>query len=268
MYCYNCGYKVSKGDNFCQNCGAKVIDPSAVTANKNLTSPKTKESISQKKEIQNDKKENSGASVRYVYVDKNTGKIADNPAVKSGTESVAKWMTVIFIIIAVIIVMISGSMFISGHMLKSVFYGNAGTSSDTAAEISSSYNISSDPVTSNSVSSSEVSSIPPELLAENIKSKIKGEWYSDIPYKSMTIPATFSFDDNGKCRCSLKALFISKNFEGSYTVNDGGRCSVTLMGLEEYVGGSNTMVGDVKFISDDLMTFTVGDTVWSLNRVQ
>lgn len=271
MYCYKCGHEISDGDKFCQNCGAKTVKHkrfnSVKKAKMQRSSPSKQEEGMSNNDVQAEKNENAKASVRYVYVDKKTGKITKNPAAKSSKESVAQWMTIAFIVFAVIIVMIAGSMFISGYMVKIVFSGNVEISSDINDEFSNVDNTVSESISSDIVSS-EASSIPPDLLAENIQSRIKGTWSTDIPYKSMTIPATFVFDGNGKCSCNLKALFISKKFEGNYSVSDGGSCSITLDGLEEYVGGNNTMVGNVEFNSDDQMTFTVGSTVWKLSRVQ
>lgn len=269
MYCYKCKHKISDGDKFCQNCGTKIVKPkrfNSVKKSENMSNPLPKQKLPNKT-VQADKQANAEASVKYIYVDKKTGKVTKNPTAKSSSESVAQWMTIVFIIFAVIIVMIAGSMFISGYMVKSILSDNVEISSDMNDELSNSYNSQSEPVSSND-ETSNISSVPPELLAENIQSKIKGTWSTDIPYKSMTIPATFVFDGNEKCSCSLKALFISKTFEGSYSVSDGGRCYITLNGLEEYAGGKNTMVGNVEFTSDDSMTFTVDSTVWQLNRVQ
>lgn len=271
MYCYKCGHEISDGDKFCQNCGAKTVRPKRFNAvkkaKKQSSTPPKQEKSMLNNDVQAEKKENTKASVRYVYIDKKTGKITKNPAAKSSRESLAQWMTILFIVFAVIIVMIAGAMFISGYMVKNVFSGNVEINSDMNDEFSNVDDTVSESISSNG-ESSEASSIPPDLLAENIQSKIKGTWNTDIPYKSMTIPATFVFDGNGKCSCNLKALFISKKFEGNYSVSDGGSCSITLDGLEDYVGGNNTMVGNVEFNSDDQMTFTVENTVWKLSRVQ
>ena len=53
---------------------------------------------------------------------------------------------------------------------------------------------------------------------------------------------------------------------GTYTVKDGGRCAITLNGLDEYVSDGNTLEGDIEIVKDDKINFTVGDVVWELNR--
>lgn len=140
---------------------------------------------------------------------------------------------------------------------------------DASEDVSSvSGTVSSAPrVTSRTtVSSRPVSSVPETQRASYLKKYVKGSWTTEIPYKAMSLPATFRFDGKGKCSCELKALFITKKFEGTYTVKDGGKCTITLEGLDDYVEEGNTLEGDLEVVRDDQMKFTVGDTVWILNR--
>ncbi len=250
---------MSEEDKFCSNCGAKSASAKPVS-------------------IKPVKKENTGTvqAVKHVYYDKD-GKPMKNPNNKSNTEALMQSMTVVFIAIALIIVTIAGSMFISGNLFEDTFSDKAfaPSVSSTVSEdntITSSEQPSDPTVSANAnaseVSSDEVSSIPEELLAVNFRQKIVGEWKTELPYKNLSMPATFNFDAEGKCTCVIKALFISQKFDGSYTVEDGGRCSITLSGIEEYMNGSNTILGNVKFISDNELKFTADDgTVWNLKRV-
>ena len=100
-----------------------------------------------------------------------------------------------------------------------------------------------------------------------MQKKIKGKWKTDIPYKSMSLPGTFEFDGEGKCKCSVSAFLFSKKFNGTYTIKDGGECKLKLEGIDEYLG-DNTMVGQLRFVTDDKIEFTVEDTVWKLTRVK
>ena len=97
--------------------------------------------------------------------------------------------------------------------------------------------------------------------------KIKGKWKTDVPYKNMSLPATFEFDGRGNVKCTIKAFLFSKKFEGTYKINDGGKCTLTLEGMKEYLE-DDTMVGDLRFVTDDKMEFTVENTVWKLNRTE
>jgi ribosomal protein L40E len=269
MYCRKCGNKLADDDQFCQKCGEEILRErrfNPVKKSDKPNDPPSQQPSEPKKSVHSEKSPEKGdASVKYVLVDEKTGKITKNPPVKSRTESVAQWMTVAFIAVAVIIVMIAGSMFISGYMANNVFKDKFSVNSDTSS--TSGANDGNSEAVSSEYIWTEVSSTPPELLAENLQSRIKGTWTTDLPYKSMTIPATLTFDGSGKCSCNLKALFISKSFDGNYTINDGGGCSVTLNGIGEYVEGSDTLTGSISFSSDDNMTFKSDNTVWQLVRV-
>ena len=130
--------------------------------------------------------------------------------------------------------------------------------------------VNSDPVSSEIVSSDPVSSessVPEELTASVLNKKIKGKWRTDIPYKNMNLPGVFEFDGKGKAKCTIKAFLFSKKFTGTYVIKDGGRCTFKLEGLEEYFD-DDTLVGDLRFVTDDQMEFTVDETVWKLKRTE
>lgn len=296
MYCYNCGKEIAEDDKFCKHCGVILVRPARFNAKAKQTAaptastePAASTAPRQPAEGRTEPAANASASaqtgskpqevrtlvsvpgrqgseaqppqssVKYVYVDKKTGKITEDPAAKTRTESVMQWMTIVFIALTVVIVMTAGAMFISGQMVKTVFSGTV----DTSAEV---LPVSSE--TQTDVASKSEPSVPQELLAENLQLRLKGTWSTGIPYKSMSIPATLWFDGNGNCSCILKAMFITKSFDGTYRVQDGGKCSITLPGIEEYTAGGNTMTGNLAFVSDDTMTFTTGSNVWNLKRVE
>lgn len=247
-YCQNCGNEVADEDKFCHKCGKKIEEAQAAGVPPKAPPPSAPPA-------QN--------SVRYVQVDTKTGKIAQNPNTKSGSESMMQGMTIAFVAIAVVIVMVAGSMFISGHMSKNV------TSNEDAVE--SEIPVSSEVASEEEPVSSEeevVSSVPEELQASYLKSKIKGKWSTQLPYKSMSLPVTFTFEDGGKCSCVIKALFITKQFDGNYDIKDGGACTITLNGLEEYMSEGNTLIGHMEFISDNKINFTAGNEIWILNKTE
>ena len=186
--------------------------------------------------------------------------------------------------IALVFVMVSGTVLLSNYLsddtgivnqddpweFPSQEVSTAEPVSETSSEPVSSEIVSSESVSSEIVSSESVSSEPSveeELTARYLNKKIKGKWKTDIPYKNMSLPGTFEFDGKGKVKCTIKAFLFSKKFDGSYTIKDGGRCTLTLDGLEEYFE-DDTMVGDLKFVTDDKIEFTVDNTVWKLNRVE
>ena len=322
MYCHKCGQEVADDGVFCPHCGEKIVKTKKFTSHRERgNQPPTgarQPGVPPAGNLSNNARPANGAvppaggqpqmpvyapaasseqngqnTVKYVFVDQTTGKITKKPGVKSGSELFMQWMTIAFIAIGLVIVMIAGSMFISGYVVQNVFSGNVDAMA--AEEFFLSGNAASEelPVVSDTPSenppieidseedspeisseiSSEVSSVTlptvaPELSANAMQKKIKGTWSTQIPYKAMSLPATFVFDGSGKCSCVLKAMFISKKFDGTYTIKDGGKCSITLLGLEDYVSDGNTMVGNLEFVSDDEMNFTVGDTIWILNRME
>ena len=300
MYCNQCGAKIDSKDKFCPGCG-RPVQPSAAGGNSQSGQAPYVNQGSQARQApyanqgprptapsanaERQNRPSSGMSpenVRYVQVDPKTGKIASLPHGKSRSESFMQWMTIAFIAIGLVIVMVAGSMFISGYMVKSVFADNVvsrpmddfvTTEEETAVSseqepVSSEEEIVSEtPVSSDyDVSSQEESAVPEKLRASYIQSRLKGKWTTSIPYKSMSLPATFVFDGKGKCSCEMKALFITKKFDGTYTVKDGGQCAITLNGLEEYVSDGNTLEGDIEIVRDDKIHFTVGNVVWELNK--
>ncbi len=250
---------MSRKDKFCAGCGAQ-----------NINFGKAAETLpSDGKAVK---------AVKRVYYDKDRKPIK-NPNVKTNSEAAMQGLMIACIAIAVIIVTIAGSMFISGNLLSDTFTDKSFSPSvsDGLSEESVQAATSSEPpvqsdeaqtseVSSDVASASEVSSVPDELLAVNMKQKIVGQWETELPYKSMSMPATFTFDDDGKCTCTIKALFISQKFEGTYQVEDGGKCAITLNGIEEYMNGNSTVSGDARFISDSELEFTSNGTVWNLKK--
>ena len=306
MFCNQCGEKIGSKDKFCPHCGRPVVPspagggPQAPHANQTNQAPYAGQ-------VPHTARQNiphAGASapsqetnsVRYVYVDPQTGKIAPRPHGKTRSESFMQWMTIAFIAIGLVIVMVAGSMFISGYMVKSVFADNVvsrpmddfvtseedKTVSSTVSSEEETETDSETPVSSRETAtsshtdassdtkeskvSSEDPAVPEKLRAKYIQSHLKGKWTTSIPYKSMSLPATFVFDGKGKCSCEMKALFITKKFDGTYTVKDGGQCAITLIGLEDYVSDGDTLEGNVEIVRDDKINFTVGDVVWELNK--
>ena len=307
MYCNQCGAKIDSKDKFCPGCG-RPVQPSAAGGNPQSGKAPYVNQGSQARQApyanQDPRPTASSANagrqnmppsgmnpenVRYVQVDPKTGKIASPPHGKSRSESFMQWMTIAFIAIGLVIVMVAGSMFISGYMVKSVFADNvvsrpmddfvtskeepsvstaeeSPVSSEEEDEIVSETPVSSEDATSSDSVTSKESEVPEKLRAKYIQSHLKGKWTTSIPYKSMSLPATFVFDGKGKCSCEMKALFITKKFDGTYTVKDGGQCTVTLNGLEEYVSDGNTMEGKIEIVRDNKINFTVGNVVWELNK--
>ena len=316
MFCKKCGAKLGSKDKFCPNCGSPIMaspaggrpqaaqPPQGAYANQGAQPPQGgyanqgaqppqggyanqafRSAVQQNvPPTRSSAASQASGNVRYVQVDPQTGKIASSPHGKSRSESFMQWMTIAFIAIGLVIVMVAGSMFISGYMVKSVFADNVVSrpiddfvtseeelqvsSEEEAEEISSETDFSSEAAGSSEEISSEAENknVPEKLRASYIQSHLKGKWTTSIPYKSMSLPATLVFDGKGKCSCEMKALFITKKFDGTYTVKDGGRCAITLNGLDEYVSDGNTLEGDIEIVKDDKINFTVGDVVWELNR--
>ena len=280
LYCSKCGRKLEEKDVFCPGCGNRTHKTSS---NGNAAQPGGN--------TQADKKDNTTktqqvdpSKVQYVYVNKKTGKITNNPHVKTKSEGCMQYVAIAFAAIALVFVMVSGTVLLSNYLsddsgivnqddpweFPSQEVSTAEPVSETSSEPVSSEIVSSESVSSEIVSSESVSSEPSveeELTARYLNKKIKGKWKTDIPYKNMSLPGTFEFDGKGKVKCTIKAFLFSKKFDGSYTIKDGGRCSLTLDGLEEYFE-DDTMVGDLKFVTDDKIEFTVDNTVWKLNRVE
>lgn len=286
MYCSNCGCPISEKDKFCSSCGVKAAAAAKAEKNEQNNAQSTRPSAAPTASMppkaqaagENKPKQYSGKAVKAVkrvYYDKE-GRQVKNPNIKTNSEAAMQGLMIACIAVAVIIVTIAGSMFISGNLVGDTFSDKAlsPSVSDTVSEKNADVppsddeekSASSDDVNAVGVSSEEVSLIPDELLAVNMKRRIVGTWETELPYKSMSMPATFIFDDDGKCTCTIKALFISQKFEGTYKVEDGGKCSITLNGIEEYMNGAGTITGNARFISDNELEFTSDGTVWSLKR--
>lgn len=266
-YCQKCGSELAEEDKFCHKCGQKITKAEDTLPAANAKPPVAGANPSAAKPPAPSPNENQ---VKYVQVDTKTGKIAQNTNQKSGSESMMQGLTIAFVAIAVVIVMVAGSMFIAGHLPENITSEND-TSAPSEVTVSSEVSSEAEPVSSEdeAVSSEEVvSSVPPEWEASYLRSRLKGKWTTQLPYKNMSLPVTFTFDDAGHCSCVIKALFLTKQFDGSYSISDGGACTITLNGLEEYMSGGNTLAGQMEFISDDKINFTAGNDVWILNKAE
>lgn len=280
IHCTKCGRTLDDKDKFCPGCGEKVTG-------KHKESGAAKGQYSHQRQSaqygQTSPKSPDAApnQVQYVYVNKKTGKITQNPGVKTSSEGCIQYVGVAFAAVALVIVMAACSVILSGYLSENSgivsdedrYYGEASEIENVPEVVSSEISsepVSSEPVSSEPVSSEPVSSEPAiseELTAKYMQKKIKGKWRTDVPYKNMSLPGTFEFDGKGNCQCTIKAFLFSKKFEGDYTIKDGGECRLTLKGLEEYFD-DDTMIGNLRFVTDDKMEFTVSDTVWKLNRVE
>lgn len=289
IFCSNCGHRLELNDAFCPNCGMKrrdSVEPNTSQQNVIYQQNYTQSKIEEPYDIDND----------YVEFTNTTSKI--NPNIKTRTEIVIQGLTIGCIVISAVLAMLALAMVISENVVKGVFsdgidvYYSEGVSSQSFfAEVDTSSdevewtgsttaadneNVSvyttvttklpSRETTSSTTKRVTTTTIAKEMQASYLKQKIAGKWTTNLPYKTMKVPAVFTFDSNGKCSCVIKALFITKKFDGSYTVIDGGACSITLIGLEDYVGGTNTMSGNIKFLSDNKVNFVSGDTTWELVR--
>lgn len=272
IYCSKCGRKLEAKDKFCPGCG-EMVNKTSTGGNHAAAGG----SIPHQADVRRTEPQKpDGNSVQYVYVSKKTGKITHNPHVKTSSEGCLQYFGVALAAVALVIVMVAGSVVLAGYLSEKSGNSDRDKASDHYSESElSSAGVSSEvnqgqPVSSEAVSSQEVSSgpeIPEELTAPYLQNKIKGKWRTDVPYKTMTLPGTFEFDGKGKCKCNIKAFLFSKKFEGTYSIKDGGECRLTLDGMKEYLE-DDTMVGQLKFITDDKIEFTVDNTVWKLNRVE
>ena len=271
-YCSKCGRKLDAKEKFCPGCGEKV---NKTSTGGNHPAPGGSAPV-QSNVYPAEPQKPDGNSVQYVYVNKKNGRITRSPHVKTSSEGCLQYLGVALAAVALVIVMVAGSVALAGYLSGKSSYGNNVNAFDfdngsepssiqDAPEVSSEEPVSSQPVSSQEVSSEPA--IPEELTAKYLQSRIKGKWRTDVPYKSMSLPGTFEFDGKGKCKCTIKAFLFSKKFEGTYTIKDGGECRLTLDGMDEYLD-DDTMVGQLQFITDDKFEFTVDNTVWKLNRVE
>lgn len=270
LYCSKCGRKLGVNDQFCPACGEKNVS-GASRPTRRAADPEPAGG-SAARPVQQEKQTADPNAVQYVYVNKKTGRITGSPRVKTNSEGCLQYFAIAFAAVALVLFMVAASAALTLYLS-----GDSDARDDRSGprEVESLTEASSLPVSSETssyepVSSEEVSSepqIPEELTAQYMQKKIKGKWKTDVPYKSMSLPGTFEFDGKGKCRCSIKAFLFSKKFEGTYTIRDGGECRLTLDGMSEYTD-DDTMTGDLRFITDNAMEFTVEDTVWKLTRVE
>ena len=290
-YCSKCGRKLSDNEAFCPGCGNRM-NKKTNTAN----SSKQAEKKEAESYVTQTKPESADAnSVQYVYVNKKTGKITSNPQVKTKSEGCLQFVGIAIAAIALILIMVSGTVLLTNYFSEDARLTDDDdswfiSSLDHVTSMEESSEVSSDPVSSESVSSeivsseivsseivssepvssesvSSASSVSEELTAKYMNKKIKGKWRTDVPYKNMSLPGIFEFDGKGKAKCTIKAFLFSKNFSGTYKIKDGGKCILTLDGLEEYFDG-DTLEGNLRFVTDDQIEFTVEDTVWKLTRTE
>lgn len=276
IYCSKCGRKLGVNDVYCPACGERNTGSTVKGGNagSGRQSPPAASpgagSNPGARSVQQETQAADPNAVQYVYVSKKTGKITHNPHVKTKSEGCLQFLAIAFGAVAMVFFMVAGSAILTGYLSE----GSSDTESRwTEPEVSSREEVTSAPVSSETrpsqpVSSEEVSSapsIPEELTAAYMQKKIKGKWKTDVPYKTMNLPGTFEFDGKGRCKCSVKAFLFTKKFEGTYLIKDGGECRVTLDGIGEYTD-DDTMVGDLRFVTEDKIEFTVEDTVWKLTR--
>ena len=280
-YCKQCRQEAPDTDVFCHKCGSRLIQRPQGQAASQRPNGTAQRPYTAGHPIQPDPNQ-----VRYVQVDTRTGRLTDAAAdARRQTRSDAlmsgmKGMIIAFAAIAVVIVMVAGAMFLSGQTAGKrngnyVDYDLFPVSSERQEEVSSAVSEEpddwGDPDSLEEDDSSEpepVSSVADELKAEVLRRKLKGKWTTKLPYKGMMLPVTFTFDDAGRCSCVMKALFITKKFEGHYTVSDGGACSITLEGLEEYMSTGNTLSGNADFVTDKELHFTFGQETLVLNKLE
>jgi len=278
QYCRKCGRKLDDNAAFCPSCGNRMNKKASTVDSASQTDKeRTKSNV---KYNQSSVEKTNPNSVQYVYVNKKTGKITNHPNVKTKSEGCFQYVGIALGSIALVILMVSGTVLLTNYLSESSDHtdndefwivsqweevSSQEVSSDVSSGSVSSENISSepDPVSSEQVSSD--SSLPENLTAKYMNKKIKGKWETEVPYKNMTLPGVFEFDGKGKAKCTIKAFLFSKKFSGTYEIKDGGTCILTLDGLDEYFEG-DTLEGDLRFINDDEMEFTVEETVWKLTR--
>ena len=112
LYCSKCGRKLEEKDVFCPGCGNRTHKTSS---NGNAAQPGGN--------TQADKKDNTTktqqvdpSKVQYVYVNKKTGKITNNPHVKTKSEGCMQYVAIAFAAIALVFVMVSGTVLLSNYL--------------------------------------------------------------------------------------------------------------------------------------------------------
>lgn len=269
-YCPKCGYQSTDENVFCHRCGGRLTaQPPQQTGGGAASQGAPSQAGAY---YPPPPRENAAApnTVRYVQIDTTTGKLADvsQSRKKRGSGAFVQGMIIALTAIAVVILMVAGSLFLSGQLSERAETGedafisslppvSSQTLPDTSSDVSSEAPL---------VSSKEENTVPQELRAETLRGKLKGSWTTKLPYKTMQLPVTFTFDDKGKCSCVIKALFVTKQFDGTYTMKDGGDCSITLVGMDEYMKEGDTLAGKVNFVSDNQFTFTFGNEMLTLDR--
>ncbi|MBQ5561043.1 MAG: zinc-ribbon domain-containing protein [Lachnospiraceae bacterium] len=279
IYCSKCGRKLEETVKYCPGCGNRISTiPDSGNGSSVRQAPFAGDKSQQNNFNYRQAQKADPNSLKYVYVNKKTGKITNNPHVKTGSEGCLQYIVIAFSAVALVILMVVGAVFLTDyfslnsnqHVVPDEKKSDV-TSDNEAETLDNSSDTSSELVSSEIISSqSEVSSeagIPEEMTAKYMNEKIIGKWRTDVPYKNMNLPGVFEFDGKGKAKCTVKAFLFSKKFEGTYKISDGGKCVLKLDGIEEYFE-NDTMTGNLKFITDDSMEFTVDNTVWKLNRTE
>lgn len=256
LFCYKCGKKLSESDKYCLKCGARVFNPEEIEI---LLSKTDEITAKQDNTASEDVKEKTAAALPKKK--------------KSKAEAFMQFMTILFAVFALIIVTVVGSMLISSHLEKNELGAgsedvNTASMEDSATSKTSSVSSRSTKATKTTVTTKQTQKNGLIVYDKaEMKKKILGTWTTEIEYKSMTVPGTIKFSSGGKCSLSVSALFISKKFEGTYTVGDNGRCVMNLPGLDEFIENKNTISGKASFYNDNKVKFvTDGGNVLTLTR--
>lgn len=249
MFCYKCGNGLSDGDKYCLKCGARAFRPEEI------------ELLLSKADEMSEKIENTQSA------ESNSGAVSVPKKKKTKAEAFMQFMTILFIVFALVIVTIVGAMLISGNLAKDEQEDDAvdvvSVSDSVSSQVSSDVS-SEDTTTTTKAKDKDGLTV---LDQAEMKKKIVGTWKTSIVHKSMSVPGTIVFKSNGTCSVSVNALFISKKFQGTYTVGDNGRCVMNLPGLEEFIENKNTISGKASFYNDNKVKFvTDGGNVLTLTR--
>lgn len=250
MFCYKCGNELSEGDKYCLKCGSRIFKPEEI-------------------EFLLSKSDEISAKNENAQLAQNKSEAVSVPKKKkTKAEAFMQFMTILFIVFALVIVTIVGAMLISGNLAEDKDEDDAiavVSVSDSVSSQDSSDLSSEDTTTTTQAKNKDGLTV---LDKAEMKKKIVGTWKTSIVHKSMSVPGTIVFKSNGTCSVSVSALFISKKFEGTYTVGDNGKCVMNLPGLEEFIENKNTISGKASFYNDNKVKFvTDGGNVLTLTRI-
>ena len=125
-YCSKCGRKLSDDDAFCPGCGNRMNRKSHTNAPSHPTEKKTDQrkvtqpSTDHHTDNHRIKPEQADPNaVQYVYVNKKTGKITNNPNVKTKSEGCLQYVGIAFASVALVIVMVSGTVLLTNYLSDS-----------------------------------------------------------------------------------------------------------------------------------------------------